>query len=172
MVKEDENAYAFAKLKGSENYKEWAREMGFALKEAGLMSLVNGDRSRPLEYKKEQKDVLLKKDDGEDRIEKREHAIEKWNTNDGKVVGKIGRMCTKTVQMEFKPEWNAKTTWDSLKERYTPQGWSSKWAVLNRLEETTYESSSNVPNLVSNSVMDGQTLLGAQHMTYILKECP
>lgn len=172
MVKEDENAYAFAKLKGSENYKEWAREMGFALKEAGLMSLVNGDRSRPLEYKKEQKDVLLKKDDGEDRIEKREDAIEKWNTNDGKVVGKIGRMCTKTVQMEFKPEWNAKTTWDSLKERYTPQGWSSKWAVLNRLEETTYESSSNVPNLVSNSVMDGQTLLGAQHMTYILKECP
>lgn len=62
------------------------------------------------EYTKEQKDALLKKEDGEDRIERREEAIENWHTNDGKVVGKVGRMCTKTDQMEFKSGWNAKTT--------------------------------------------------------------
>lgn len=147
MVKEDENAYAFAKLKGNENYKEWAREMEFALKDAGLMDHINDDdEDQPTEYTKEQKELYKRTPEGEDRLERRKEIIKKWKTNDARVVGKIGRMCTKTVQMEFKPEWNAKITWNSLKERYTPQGWSSKWAVLNRLEETTYENSSNVPD--------------------------
>jgi len=40
MGKEDE--YSFEKLKGPNNYKEWAREMRFALRDAGLMGYVNG----------------------------------------------------------------------------------------------------------------------------------
>ena len=31
-----ESEYTFAKLSGAENYKEWAREMIFALKNSGL----------------------------------------------------------------------------------------------------------------------------------------
>jgi len=40
MGKED--GYSFEKLKGPDNYKEWAREMTFALQDAGLMSYING----------------------------------------------------------------------------------------------------------------------------------
>ncbi len=120
MAKEDE-ARTFPKLKGSDNYKEWAREMTFALRQVGLMGLVNGNRIRPLPYTKEQKEAILEKDE-EVRIEKREEAIEKWDINNEKVVGKIGAMCTRAVQMEFKSEWNAKTTWESLRKRYTSHG--------------------------------------------------
>ena len=77
MAKEDE-ARTFPKLKGSDNYKEWAREMEFALKQVGLMGLVNCDRIRPLPHTEEQKEAILKKDEDE-RIEKREEAIEKWD---------------------------------------------------------------------------------------------
>ena len=77
MAKEDE-ARTFPKLKGSDNYKEWAREMEFALKQVGLMGLVNGDRIRPLPHTEEQKEAILQKDEDE-RIEKREEAIEKWD---------------------------------------------------------------------------------------------
>ena len=146
MAKGDLEVRTFDKLKGSENYKEWAREMEFALIDVGLMGLVTGDRIRPLQYTEEQKEAILKKEYGDERIKRREEAIEKWDINDGKVVGKIGGMCTKTVQMEFKSGWNAKTTWDSLKKRYTPHGWSSKWALLNRLEETSYAGSIDVPD--------------------------
>ena len=32
-----ESEYTFAKLSGAENYKEWAREMIFALKDSGII---------------------------------------------------------------------------------------------------------------------------------------
>jgi hypothetical protein len=40
MGKED--GYPFEKLKVPDNYKEWAGEMTFALRDAGLMGYVNG----------------------------------------------------------------------------------------------------------------------------------
>ncbi len=109
----------FDKLKRSENYKEWACEMKFALKDVELMSLVIDDRIQSLQYTKEQKKAILKKEDNDERIEKHEEVIEKWNINDDKVVSKIEEMCIKTVQMKFKSEWNAKMTWNSLKKQYT-----------------------------------------------------
>ncbi len=144
MAKEDE-ARTFPKLKGSDNYKEWAREMTFALRQVELMRLVNDNRIRPLPYTKEQKKAILEKDE-EVRIEKREEVIEKWDINNEKVVGKIGAMCTRAVQMEFKSEWDAKTTWKSLRKRYTSHEWAFKWALLNRLEETSYVNSIDVPD--------------------------
>jgi hypothetical protein len=50
--------------------------MKFALKQIELMSLVNDNRSRSLEYMKEQKKAIFKKDNDE-RIEKHEKVIEK-----------------------------------------------------------------------------------------------
>ena len=43
-----ENEHTFAKLSGAENYKEWAREMIFALKNSGLWGYVDSTITRPL----------------------------------------------------------------------------------------------------------------------------
>ena len=42
-----ESEYKFAKLSGAENYKEWAREMIFAMKDSGLWGYVDGTIIRP-----------------------------------------------------------------------------------------------------------------------------
>lgn len=42
-----EGIYIFAKLKGTEHHKEWAREMGFALQDAGLESYADGTSIKP-----------------------------------------------------------------------------------------------------------------------------
>lgn len=77
MSKEDENAYAFAKLNESENYKEWAREMEFVLKDAGLMDFVNGDKNWSADYTEKQKQTYKETSEGEDRLERREEVIKK-----------------------------------------------------------------------------------------------
>lgn len=136
MGKED--GYSFEKLKGPENYKEWAREMSFALRDAGLMSYVNGTFRKPV------LDETLK---DPELIAKKEEAIDTWIQKDDRAVDKLGKMCSKPVQLEFKDHWSAKEAWNSLKERYTPVRWSFKWAVLNRLEEARYETSTGIADL-------------------------
>ena len=46
-IKGGEGMYTFANLKGTENYKEWAREMSFALRDAGLIPYASGTAVRP-----------------------------------------------------------------------------------------------------------------------------
>ncbi len=144
MIKKDETC-TFFKLKESDNYKEWAREMTFALRQIELMRLVNDDQIQSLLYMKEQKKTILEKNE-EVRIEKREEVIEKWDINNEKMMSKIEAMCIRAVQMKFKSEWNAKTTWELLRKRYTSHEWVFKWALLNRLKETSYANSIDVSN--------------------------
>ncbi len=111
MGKED--GYSFEKLKGSDNYKEWAREMTFALRDAGLMSYINGTIRKPV-LDETLKDLEL--------IAKKEEAIDTWIQKDDRAVGKLGKMCFKPVQLGFKDHWSAKEAWNFLKERYTSVG--------------------------------------------------
>ena len=95
----NEGTYTFSKLKGTENYKEWAREMGFALQDAGLISYAYGMSAKPKLYTEEQKypkdkSALL----SEEKIKKRETELKKWILNDMRTYGKIGKMCTRAVQ--------------------------------------------------------------------------
>jgi hypothetical protein len=60
-------SYSFEKLKGAGNYKEWAREMSFALKDAGLMGFVTGTAVKPV-HDKNEKDS--------DRVNKKQEAID------------------------------------------------------------------------------------------------
>ena len=46
MAKED-LPHNFPKLNGSTNYKQWARDMSFALSEAELLGYITGDRIKP-----------------------------------------------------------------------------------------------------------------------------
>ena len=76
MSKKDENAYAFIKLKRSENYKKWARKMKFALQEAELIRIIDDDKTRSITHIMKQKKTLLAKND-ENRIERREEVLKK-----------------------------------------------------------------------------------------------
>ena len=43
----DDSIWTFAKLTGPDNYKQWARQMQFALMVAGRWPVVAGKRIRP-----------------------------------------------------------------------------------------------------------------------------
>ncbi len=128
----------------------------FAFKQIDLMKLVNDDRIQSLSYMKEQKKTILEKNE-EVRIEKHEEVIEKWDINNEKMMSKIEAMCIRAVQMKFKSEWDAKTTWESFRKRYTSYKWVFKWVLLNRLKKMSYA------NLIDVSDFD-------RKMCFILKE--
>ena len=127
--------YTFKKLQGSHNYKQWTRDISFALKEARLWRQVEGTAvAFPLLKRKE--------DDSEDRMEKifaREGKICEFEDNAQKAVAKIG-MFTDTVQKGFhlvkaSKKWTLKDLWKHLKTRYTLQNWAFKWNTLGKLHE-------------------------------------
>ena len=138
-----ESEYTFAKLSGAENYKEWAREMIFALKDSGLWGYVDGTiiKPAPLEAKEKGETVTAEaKQETQDKIDL-------WTKDDARALGKMGRMCNKTVQLGFDATWLSSKAWSELKTKYSSKGWSTKWDVLNRLEQTNYSSSKDINNL-------------------------
>lgn len=98
-----EGIYTFAKIKGIENYKVWAREMSFALRDAGSISYANGTAVKPVPYTESEYATV-----SEEKIGKREADIEEWILNDSRTGGKIRKMCTRAVQQQIKDEWSAK----------------------------------------------------------------
>ena len=42
--------YTFTKLKGTENYKKWSREIGFALQDTSLESYADDTSTKPKMY--------------------------------------------------------------------------------------------------------------------------
>ena len=99
-----DSSYAFPKLRGSQNYREWARHMTLALKEAELWKIVTGTKKKPVALE-------AKEDDSEERtekIEQRLEAISDFEDLEEKAIGKIGKMCINAVQMEF---MSVKETW-------------------------------------------------------------
>ncbi len=87
----------FKKLQGAENYKQWNRDITFALHDTKLLNSIMGSARRPPELKKT-------KDDDEDRKERIHQRWEKIRDLDldvRKTAAKISRMCIDTVQKEF-----------------------------------------------------------------------
>ena len=98
-----ESEYTFAKLSGAENYKEWAREMIFALKDSGLWGYVDGTITRPPPLATEVKEstVTISAEARQETQDK----IDLWIKDDARALGKMGRMCNKTVQLGFDATW-------------------------------------------------------------------
>lgn len=113
--KETEGSYIFVKLKGTENYKEWAREMGFALQDADLETYADGTGKKPKLYIESKITLAAPAMPlSEQKIEKRQAEVEKWVPNNSRTCGKIGKMCSRSVQQQLKKTWTAKEMWDSL----------------------------------------------------------
>ncbi len=142
--------YTFKKLQGSHNYKQWTRDMSFALEEARLWRHVEGTANAPPALK-------AKADDTEDRMEKiyaREEKICEFEDNARKTITKIEKMCTETVQKEFlsvkaSRDWTPKDLWDDLKTRYTLQSWASKWNTLGKLHEIRHGDCKNIQEFMT-----------------------
>ena len=91
-----ESEYMFTKLSGAKNYKEWAREMIFALKDSGLWRYVDGTiiRLAPLVAKGGETICAEVQKETQDKLDL-------WIKDDVCALGKIGRICNKTVQLGF-----------------------------------------------------------------------
>ncbi len=104
-----EKEYKFKKLQGAENYKQWSRDMTFALQEAKLCEHISGTAIRSPELKS-------KDDDDEDRQQQIGQQFEKIRDFDQeiqKATAKISKMCSSTVQKKFlsfhkSTEWKPK----------------------------------------------------------------
>ena len=85
--------YMFAKLSGAENYKEWAKEMIFALKNSGLWGYVDGTiiKPAPLEAKKKRQTVTA------EAKQETQEKINLWTKDDTRALRKMGRIYDKTV---------------------------------------------------------------------------
>ncbi len=116
-----ESEYMFAKLSGAENYKEWAREMIFTLKDSGLWGYVDGTVTRPpplaIEGKKSTVTISAEARQGT------QDKMDLWIKNDANALGKIGRMCNKTVQLGFDATWLSSEAWSELKTKNSSKGW-------------------------------------------------
>ena len=142
--------YTFKKLQGSHNYKQWTRDMSFALEEARLWRHVEGTAIAP-------PPLMPKGDDSEDRMERiyaRDEKICEFQDNARKAIAKIGKMCTETVQKEFlsvkaSREWTPKELWNHLKTRYTLQNWASKWNTLGKLHEIRHGDCKNIQEFMT-----------------------
>ena len=73
--------------------------------------------------------------------------IDLWTKDDARALGKMSRMCNETVQFGFDATWLSLEAWSELKSKYSSKGWSTKWDVLNRREQTSYSSSKDINNL-------------------------
>ncbi len=115
----NEKEFTFKKLQGAENYKQWNRDMTFALQDAKLWDHIMGSARRPPELKETSDDD----EDRKERIYLRWEKIRDFDLDVRKTAAKISRMCTDMVQKESlavktSTEWNPKELWDWLKKRY------------------------------------------------------
>lgn len=149
MAREDDEqpGFAFKKLLGAENYKEWARQMRYSLESAGLwihtLSVVENPKPAPI--------ILEKKDELNDaKVERQEKRMDKilaWTKSNSKCKGYIGRMCAPHIQQEIqavKTDWLAEDLWKWLKERYTLQNTASKWATIVSMDDLSYANCKNM----------------------------
>ena len=132
--------YTIAKLSGVENYKKWAREMIFALKDSRLWRYVDGTILKPAPLSAKEETTAETKQETQDKINF-------WTKDDAHALEKLGRICNKTVQLGFDATWLSSKAWSDLKTKYSSKGWLTKWDILNRLKHTSYSLSKDINSL-------------------------
>ena len=130
------------------NYKEWAREFIFALKDSGLLGYIDSTIIKPAPLEAKGKGEMVRAEAKQETQDK----IAFWTKGDARALGKMGRMCNKIVQLGFDATWLSSKAWSELKTKYLSKGLSTKWDVLSRLEQINYSSSNDINNLCVNIV--------------------
>ena len=145
-----EKEYKFKKLQGAENFKQWSRDMTFALQEAKLWEHISGTAMRPPELKSRTDDD----EDRQERIWQRSEKIRDFDQDVQRATAKISKMCSSTVQKEFlslhkSTEWKPKDLWEWLEKRYTLQNFASKWTALGKLHGIQHSECKNITDYMS-----------------------
>ena len=106
-MRKNDNIWTFIKLNDSDNYKQWSRQMQFALMNVELWLIVSDKRIKLLVNSKFTKDEKKK-------VEKK---IKKWDEQDERTFAKMTRMSFDTVQLTMSIDWSSTIAWNELKTR-------------------------------------------------------
>ena len=98
-MSKDNSIWTFVKLIDFDNYKQWSRQIQFALMNAELWLIVFDKRIKSLMNSKLTKDEKKKV----------EIKIEKWNEQDERAFVKMTRMSIDIVQLIMSTEWSSTT---------------------------------------------------------------
>ena len=139
--------FTFAKLKKIDNYKEWERNMRFALKISDLWNFIK----KASKHSSSSSIVLTKKnldDDVKlDRAKRRQKKIDTFNRKSTQCRDVIARMCITTISQKFdavRKNWDTNDLWEWLKKRYTQQNIASKWIIIMNLENLFMRNCKNL----------------------------
>ena len=125
--------YNFAKLRGTNNYQKWQREMTNALMIEGHWILIATPHATPEILEEPVLATMTWKEKRGYREDRTKHAMKEVQARVA-----ISNKCIPSIKQLLKPEWTAKETWDWLQKRYEPSKSHRKWIVLSRLEDLDY----------------------------------
>ena len=125
-MSKDDSIWTFVKLIDSDNYKQWSRQMQFALINFELWLIVFDKRIK----------FLVDSKLTEDEKKKVEKKIKKWDEQDERVFVKMTRMSIDIVQLTISIDWSSTIAWNELKTRNFSKEWTNKWEIATRLQNT------------------------------------
>lgn len=151
-----DDTYRFAKLRGAENYEQWAKNMKGELMSSDLWVYIKDPESRP-----EPPALVSRPDDTEERAERvfqRSDRRAAWKAQQNSCIGKIYSQCTFAVQLQIDAlksetaasqgntsgtptalgdgEWTPKELWENIQGICTETRWRVKWDLVQRLGDT------------------------------------
>lgn len=137
MGDNEKGMFNFAKLKGQDNWKQWCRNMEYALADCLLLSHVTGKSTRP----------SLSNPSTTSEVEKQE----KWDEKDLRAAAKLGAKCSPEMQqvLDGTEGKTAKEKYDVLKKRCTASGLAAKWSAITKLSSITYGGSKNIQDMAT-----------------------
>jgi hypothetical protein len=124
------------KLRGAENYHQWADEIDNILRSKGLKSFIDPTKTCPKKLEALGTETLLEVT----RRTTREAEIETWEANDAKTLVAIQQNITKQPKDLVRGIKSASAMWAKLKKHYEGKGQSLKSQYLSEIQELDYSS--------------------------------
>ena len=167
LIMKKDASYIFSVLIDSDNYKSWVRYMIFALHNAQVWEYLKKKRQFSSFLEITDNDDEKRRDKIFQRTKKRANYKKKCR----KMIEKIERMCSYTVQqkilsaklirlkkaenvddnitkvemlLSLQNNWISLKLWNHLKNFYTLRDWSAKWEIFNRLQQIFYSQCKNI----------------------------
>jgi hypothetical protein len=124
------------KLRGAENYHQWADEIDNILRSKGLKGFIDLNKTCPEKLEAPETDTVA----DATRRAACEVEIEKWEANDAKTLVAIQQNLTKQPKDLVRSVKTASTMWAKLKKHYEGKGQSLKSQYLSEIQELDYSS--------------------------------
>ena len=127
------------RLRGAENYHQWADEIDNILVSKGLRAFIDPKKTRPEELK-EPEDGSSDTPEEAARRAARRTEIETWDSNNAKILVAIQQNITQQPKDLVRGIKTASAMWAKLKKHYEGKGQSLKSQYLAEIQELDYSS--------------------------------